>query len=194
MSDIEAPLVYVMGPSGAGKDSVLRRARTLLGAGPAVLFAHRYITRPADSGGENHVALTRPEFAVRRARGLFAFDWHAHGNDYGIGSEIHAWRRAGFAVVVSGSREHFQHLGPDAPFLRPVVITAPMDMLAARIADRGREDRAAMAERLERGTAFAVDHASLVTIVNDGPLDNAARAFARLIVDLVKPPSSDRRV
>ena len=54
------PLVYVMGPSGAGKDSVLDRARTMLSVEAPVAFAHRYITRPADIGGENHVALTAP--------------------------------------------------------------------------------------------------------------------------------------
>ena len=71
-----------------------------------IAFAHRYITRPADAGGENHVALSRAEFALRRAHGLFAFHWQAHGNDYGIGREIQAWRAAGLTVVVSGSREH----------------------------------------------------------------------------------------
>ena len=91
-SDMAGALVYVMGPSGAGKDSVLERARALLSADLPIAFAHRYITRPADVGGENHVALSRAEFALRRAHGLFAFHWHAHGNDYGIGQEIHAWR------------------------------------------------------------------------------------------------------
>ena len=74
------------------RTSVLERARALLSADLPIAFAHRYITRPADVGGENHVALSRAEFALRRAHGLFAFHWHAHGNDYGIGREIHAWR------------------------------------------------------------------------------------------------------
>src|ERR1700722_10988516 len=95
ITDGQSPLVYVMGPSGAGKDSVLNRARALLGADAPVVFAHRYITRPAEAGGENHVALSPEEFAVRRAHGLFAFHWQAHGNEYGIGREIHAWRKAG---------------------------------------------------------------------------------------------------
>ena len=69
---MEGSLVYVMGPSGAGKDSVLGRARSLLPPAAPVVFAHRYITRPAEAGGENHVALTRDEFATRRACGLFA--------------------------------------------------------------------------------------------------------------------------
>ena len=70
---VQGPLVYVMGPSGAGKDSVMGRARALLPADAPVVFAHRYITRPAETGGENHVALSAAEFALRRTHGLFAF-------------------------------------------------------------------------------------------------------------------------
>src|SRR5262249_30542502 len=103
----QGPLVYVMGPSGAGKDSVLNRARALLASDAPVVFADRYITRPAEAGGENHIALSAEEFDLRRTHGLFAFDWQAHGNRYGIGCEIHAWRQSGLTVVVSGSREHF---------------------------------------------------------------------------------------
>ena len=86
---MDGSLLYVMGPSGAGKDSVLGRARALLPSDAPVVFAHRYITRPADTGGENHVAVTRAEFAMRRDHGLFAYHWGAHGNDYGVGREIH---------------------------------------------------------------------------------------------------------
>jgi ribose 1,5-bisphosphokinase len=93
-----------MGPSGAGKDSVMNRGRALLPATAPVFFAHRYITRPADIGGENHIALTEAEFRLRRDHGLFAFDWEAHGNRYAIGSEIQTWRTAGLTVVVSGPR------------------------------------------------------------------------------------------
>src|SRR5882672_10466123 len=123
------PLVYVMGPSGAGKDSVMDRARALLPADASVVFAHRYITRPADTGGENHVALSQSEFALRRAHGLFAFHWQAHGNDYGIGWEIDAWRKAGLTVVVSGSREHFQKMDGIDKDTVPVLITAPAERL-----------------------------------------------------------------
>ena len=149
---MEGSLIYVMGPSGAGKDSVLGRARTLLPPEAPVVFAHRYITRPADSGGENHVALTRAEFAMRRAHGLFAYHWHAHGNDYGVGREIHDWRAAGLTVVVSGSREHFLRTGGLDSQAHPVLITAPAERLKQRLAgarprDRDRGGGAAAARR-----------------------------------------------
>jgi ribose 1,5-bisphosphokinase len=187
------PLVYVMGPSGAGKDSVLTRARALLPGAAPVFFAHRYITRPADVGGENHVALTEAEFLLRRDHGLFAFDWEAHGNRYAIGSEIQSWRNAGLTVVVSGSREHFLKVnGLDAD-THPVLITAPAERLAARLAARGREDSGAAAERLGRGEAYTVDDSRLVTILNDGALEDAAQAFVSLIARLPYSPAVRRR-
>ena len=186
-------LVYVMGPSGAGKDSVLDRARALLPADLPIAFAHRYITRPADTGGENHVALSPAEFALRRAHGLFAFHWHAHGNDYGIGHEIHAWRQAGLAVVVSGSREHFRTMDGIDEATVPVLITAPAERLKERLLRRGREDAGAAAERLRRGLADDLDVAGAVTIVNDGALDEAAAAFVRLLATLRHSPDVRRR-
>jgi ribose 1,5-bisphosphokinase len=187
------PLVYVMGPSGAGKDSVLERARSLLSVDTPIAFAHRYITRPADVGGENHVSLTRAEFALRRAHGLFAFHWHAHGNDYGIGREVEAWRAAGLTVVVSGSREHYEKVVGSDPGLHPVLITAAADKLRVRLAQRGREDAVAAASRLARGETYAVRDPRLVTIVNDDALDAAAEAFVRLLATLRYSPGARHR-
>ncbi len=184
MSDIPGKLVYVMGPSGAGKDSVLDRARALALPGMPVVFAHRYITRPAGAGGENHVALSPAEFDLRRRQGLFAFHWQAHGNAYAIGAEIHRWRELGLTVVVSGSREHFVQAGGIDAGTVPVLITAPADRLAARLAQRGREDTGAARARLQRAQAHEIDDPRRVTIVNDGALDDAAEKFVSLLARL----------
>lgn len=191
MSD--APLVYVMGPSGAGKDSVLNRARMLLSDNVPVVFAHRYITRAAEAGGENHVELSPAEFALRRTHGLFAFHWRAHGNEYGIGREIYAWRKAGLTVVVSGSREHFQQLGGLDDNTHPVLITAPAERLAQRLASRARENADAAAARLLRSEAYDVTDRRLETIVNDGTLDTAATRFVSLLATLQFAPDVRRR-
>ena len=186
-ASVRPPLVYVMGPSGAGKDAVLGFAREHLDPVRKIAFAHRYITRPADTGGENHVALTQDEFAMRRAAGLFAFDWQAHGLSYGIGIEIEAWRKAGFVVVVSGSRAHVRTLDAAALGLVPVLITVPAEVLRRRLRARGRDDAASVAERLDRAAAEAADTTGMTVIDNSGPLEVAGSQLVELLHRLAPP-------
>ncbi len=175
-------LVYVMGPAGAGKDSVLRYARRRLGGRRPVVFAHRYITRPLGNDIENYIALSPREFALRKRRGLFAFDWNAYGFRYGIGIEIEAWLAAGLTVVIDGSRAHFARRAGRLPDIVPVLITAEVPALRRRLIRRGRESRAAIERRLRRARKFAPHHPHLVTIDNSGPLVRAGEAFCRLLL------------
>lgn len=167
-------LIYVMGPSGAGKDAVLRQARSLLTSSDRIAFAHRYVTRLPHPAHENFISLTATEFDARRRAGFFALSWNAYGLGYGIGIEIDTWRRAGFLVVVSGSREHFANYQPRPPWLVPVLVTAPQAVLAQRLAKRGREDPTAQAERLRRSTRFDPADPSVLRIDNTGTIEQAA--------------------
>jgi ribose 1,5-bisphosphokinase len=176
-----ARLVYVMGPSGAGKDSVLQFARRVLDGRYPVIFAHRYITRAAGEDIENFIALSHREFAMRRQRRLFAFHWKAYGFDYGIGIEIRRWLAAGMSVVVDGSRAHFRANHAALRGALPVLITASEAELRRRLIARCRDDAAAVERRLARARRYRPRHPALVTIENSGPLAEAGEAFARLL-------------
>lgn len=97
-------LIWLVGPSGSGKDSLLAALRQR--EHPQLLVAHRYITRPFNAGSENHIALSEHEFFTRAEQHLFALSWHANNTYYGIGVEIDLWLHAGFDVVANGSRAH----------------------------------------------------------------------------------------
>lgn len=97
-------LIWLMGASGSGKDSLLTELRQR--EQTQLLVAHRYITRAASAGSENHIALSEQEFFSRAGQNLLALSWHANGLYYGIGVEIDLWLHAGFDVVVNGSRAH----------------------------------------------------------------------------------------
>ncbi|MDH4571489.1 ribose 1,5-bisphosphokinase [Salinicola acroporae] len=141
-------LIYVMGASGVGKDSLLRELRQRR---PDVLVAHRYITR-ASGGGENCVELSAAEFAWRRAQRLFCLAWHAHGLDYGVGIEIESWLAAGHTVVLNGSRRALvlarSRFGAA---LVPLLVVADAEVLRRRLLARGRETPAEIEARLARG-------------------------------------------
>jgi ribose 1,5-bisphosphokinase len=164
-------LIYVMGPSGAGKDSLLGFARERVGA--QVMFAHRYITR-AVADGENHIALSHDEFASRLSYGLFALHWESLGLRYGIGIELDAWLARGMPVVVNGSRQHAESALARYPEACFVHIDAAPSVLAARLARRGREDARQIEARLARRPAFALpSRARVVRIDNSGLLSEA---------------------
>jgi len=94
---------FVVGPSGAGKDTLIDGVRTAL-AGEGYVFARRVITRPADSIGEDHEAETPAGFARRLAAGEFLLAWQAHGLDYGLPATLLGALAAGSHVVANGSR------------------------------------------------------------------------------------------
>lgn len=179
-------LVYVVGPSGAGKDSVIAWARDHLALQRDIVFARRVITRPAIPGGEQHQSVSQAVFARLQARDAFAFQWSAHECRYAIRKETLGLRQFGMTVVINGSREHLPVARRKYPELEVVHITAPREALARRLEGRGREDREAMGERLARAEAFTPDHVDL-EIVNDGPL---AMAGLALLEWLVRPGDS----
>jgi ribose 1,5-bisphosphokinase len=74
-----------------------------------------------------------------------------------------------------------------------VLITAPAERLAQRLASRGREDSEAATERLQRSEAYDVTDQRLETIVNDGALDTAVAAFVSLLATLQFSPDVRRR-
>lgn len=178
---MQARLIYVVGPSGSGKDSLLRYARERLADDPGVVFAHRYITRAADAGGENHVALTPAEFASRLRNRLFALSWESHGHSYGIGIEINQWLAKGTTVVVNGSREYLAEASRRFPELLPVCIDVPAEVLRERLMARGREDASSIEQRLARHQAMQGTSPTGHVITNDGPLERAGDALVALL-------------
>ncbi len=177
-----ARLYYVMGASGAGKDSLLQYARDNIKGTRPILFAHRYITRPVDAGGENHIALNQEEFSLRKNLGCFAMTWESHGFNYGIGIEIDDWLARGVDVVVSGARGHFQEAVARYDEICPVLVAVSSEILKARLKARGREKSTKIEERLARGEAFrSLRHPQLVRIQNDGVLDEAGAVLISLL-------------
>lgn len=186
-------LFYVIGASGAGKDSLIRHARAHFAATPApsVFFAHRYITRPSDAGGEQHIAVSDTEFARLRDAGCFAMHWSGNGLNYGIGLEIEVWLARGLNVVVNGSRAYLDEAARRFPSMCPVLVEVSEDTLAARLLARGRETPGEIHARIERARALPrPEHPALQIIRNDGALATAGEVLLSL---LQKPTQTTMR-
>ncbi|GAB4289940.1 MAG: phosphonate metabolism protein/1,5-bisphosphokinase (PRPP-forming) PhnN [Methylophaga sp.] len=177
-----AELFYVIGASGVGKDSLLNYAREHLSMDDKVVFAHRYITRAADAGNENHVALSEPEFQRRLQQGCFAMNWDSHGYRYGIGVEIEQWLALGLNVVINGSRAYLQQASRDYPELIPVLVRVGQTLLRERLQQRGRESAEEIERRLQRAQALdKLQHPRMLVINNEGDLGDAGKALVQLI-------------
>ena len=95
--------VLIVGPSGAGKDTLIRLARDELAADPRYAFPRRLVTRPP-SADEDNIPLTEEAFAEGEATGQFALNWRAHGLGYALSEEAGVLAREGCVVVSNVSR------------------------------------------------------------------------------------------
>jgi ribose 1,5-bisphosphokinase len=180
----EGVLCYIIGPSGSGKDSLMRYARDRINGAAGVIFAHRYITRPAEPQGENHVVLSEGEFQARAAAGLFAMHWRSHGLRYGIGCELGQWLGAGFKVVVNGSRSYLPEARQRYPRLFAVLIDADPAVIASRLRARGRETGDEVALRLDRNAKFPDLGGGITVIRNDNEVSEGGERLVQLLSGL----------
>ena len=175
-------LLYVIGASGSGKDSLMTYSRNSLAQDSSIVFAHRYITRPHDAGGENHIALSEAEFDSRLEKKLFPLHWCSHGLRYGIGSELNHWLAKGLTVVMNGSREYLNEASKNYPELIPILVEVSSEILRARLSSRGRESAADIESRLQRAHEFSrLSHAKLLRFSNNAALSETGPVFVELI-------------
>ena len=180
----------VVGPSGAGKDTLLDGFRTGLGeaAASSFEFARREITRPEDAGGEAHEAVSVETFEERRRLGTYLLAWDAHGLSYAIPRRYERFLAQGTHVVANVSRAVI----PAArDLLQPcgvILVTASEATLAQRLRARGREEERDLAARLARARAFAVSGPDVVSVYNDGTLGEGVVAFRRAVARLTGVP------
>ena len=170
-------LVVVVGPSGAGKDTLIAAARTRLAGDASFVFPLRLVTRAA-TAAEDHLTISDDDFARGVSGGDFAFWWEAHGLKYALPAALDDDLRAGRTVVCNVSRGVVSALRLRYARLVVVLVTAPAEVLAGRLAGRGRASDGDLAQRLGRAAplpvALAPDHA----IENVGDI---AESAARLL-------------
>jgi ribose 1,5-bisphosphokinase len=169
-------LVLVVGPSGAGKDTLIALARAGCADDPTVVFPRRIVTR-ASSAAEDHEIVSEEAFDAAGRQGAFAFWWSAHGLKYALPAAIDADIRAGRTVLCNVSRAMVQHLRQRYAHVTVVLVTAPREVLSARLAARSRSTDGAAAGRLDHAAPAAHDLHPDVVIEN---IDTAERGAEQL--------------
>lgn len=164
----------IVGPSGAGKDSVMAAASARR---PDLHLVRRVITRPEAAGGEDFEGVSDDVFAAREAAGEFALSWAAHGLRYALPHREVAERHRGKVVLFNGSRATLQEAARVFPGLRVISFGACDAVLAARLRARGRESDADIEARLERAKLPLPDGLDVTRIDNSGALEHAVEAL-----------------
>jgi len=169
-------MIYLIGPSGSGKDSLLDAARAPL-AERGCRIVRRVITRSAEAVGEAALGVSLEEFLAIEAQGGFALSWRANGLAYGIPRDIDDWLAAGHDVLVNGSRGHLPATRLRYPNLLVLLLTVDQTVLRQRLLARGRESVDEIDARLARNAHFSehllAEHdPALCVIDNSGPLEH----------------------
>lgn len=163
-------LIGVVGPSGAGKDTLMR---ALANASPDFELVRRTITRAPDLGGEDFDAVTEEDFEARRRAGHFCIHWRAHGLRYGIPDQIRLRVGKGEQLLVNLSRDVLVDVATVFPCFAVLNVIASDQTLAARLSSRGRETDEDIARRLARAGRALPDGLTIYTVSNDGAIEDA---------------------
>jgi ribose 1,5-bisphosphokinase len=172
-------LVLLVGPSGAGKDTLLGLAKAACADDRNIVFPRRVITREASASEENE-EVSIGTFQEALVRGEYAMHWEAHGHCYALPRAIDNDIRAGRTIVANVSRTVIGAMRRAYADVVVVSVTAPPNVLAERIAMRSRGSDGRIENRLRR----TVEDASAVpdvTIVNIGSAEYHARQLVRII-------------
>jgi ribose 1,5-bisphosphokinase len=182
MSPLPGKLVLVVGPSGAGKDSLLRHAAERLANDRRIVFPRRVVTRPSADNVEAHDSLSMEDFRRAERMGDFALSWEAHGLLYGIPAAIRDDLGKGRVVAVNVSRAIIAEAAIRFPNVAVLHVTAPVTIIAERLAQRGRETQDEIAKRIAREPPHFETRFKTVTIVNGKALEHAAATFTAVLL------------
>ncbi len=177
-------LVLVVGPSGVGKDSVLRYAMAHFAGDARFVFPKRCVTRAVDVAAEDHDSLDGQAFDELAGHGAFALMWEAHGHKYGVRSDINTELELGRTVAVNVSRTIIAGVADRYQNAVVIEITADPSVREARLAARGREAADDIRQRTRREVATPVHSLPLHVVRNDGKISDAGDKFCKLLASL----------
>lgn len=176
-----AGLVLVVGPSGAGKDTLIAAARETFRDDPMVVFPRRLVTRAAMAEAEDHDSISFDDFHTTRAAGGFALSWEAHGFGYALPGTLAGDIAAGRTVVANVSARVIGGALVRYPGTRVILVAAERGVRAARLARRGRESATEIEARLARERPPLPEGTSAAIVDNSSDLGAAVAAFCAAI-------------
>ncbi|MBY0383329.1 MAG: phosphonate metabolism protein/1,5-bisphosphokinase (PRPP-forming) PhnN [Xanthobacteraceae bacterium] len=169
-------LILVVGPSGAGKDTLIGFVKAACRTDSTIVFPRRIVTREASSFEDND-CISTTDFDNAVSNGRFSLHWQAHGLQYALPGSMLSDICTGRTVVANVSRTVVARLRDLYQSVTVVLVTAPPDVRAARLVGRARTSDGNITDRLER----AVDVHPDAIIHNVGPIDQNGRDLMQIV-------------
>lgn len=183
-------VILIVGPSGSGKDTLLRHARETLASQHGFNFSKRYITRPPDSNEDNYY-VDHLAFEQLRRGGFFLSTWQAHNNLYGIPYHIFTTNEASSAIVCSISRTAIGDFEKVYTNSITINVTVNDEKLRERLTKRGREDELSISRRIQRAK-LPIQSKKLITFDNSAALEESKKVFTSLLHKLSQTDQADQ--
>lgn len=174
--------ILIVGASGAGKDSLLKAAKayfTQCGDKKSkVHFIPRYIDRIPDQNEANFYIDTQ-SFEI--LQDFFISKWRANSHNYGIAK--HCLHKDGINII-SISRSAIKDFEAYCKNVSVIEVFVPLHILQTRLEQRGRENKAQIAKRLENANKKTYAK-NLYRFENAKSLEESGREFVALIENII---------
>lgn len=182
-------LIVIVGPSGAGKDTLLNEIRMDPSLAASLHFVKRAITRNFVQDAEKFWPMSTEEFIKAKERNVFCVTWEAHGLHYGVHQTAFDLVETGHIVVLNGARRALSDLQNTFKNMVVINITADPDVLAMRLVERGREDAAKISDRLKQQNLAVGPDFDVINIDNSGSLATALVNLKTTLKNLIDAQS-----
>lgn len=172
-------LVFVVGRSGSGKDTVMRKTADVLSKEHIpVNILQRHITRPPDKT-EHSLYIFESEFLQKKANNEFALFWFVYNNWYGCSRNLlEEPLKRGEIMLVNLSRTILHKARESYPQSKIILIKVQDRVAEERIKTRGRENSNHLDKRVTRMHEEIDMPLPDKIIHNDGDLDNAVHELS----------------
>jgi guanylate kinase len=184
--DLQTKNIFIIsGPSGAGEDSVIEGLKKILPVERVITTTTR-APRSGESQGNPYYFIPREEFENKITTGEF-IEYAKEYNDQFYGVTRSELIRIGNSQKIGIWKIEYQGVitaKKNFPNIVAILLTAPLDIMEARIRRRGNLSEADIAERMAYSKEWLTHYTDIYdyTVENEeGKLDQTIAAFKSII-------------
>lgn len=182
MSNIDKSIVVISGPSGCGKDTVVKKILSMDERFILSVSATTRQRRPIETDGVDYIFLSKEEFETKLADNEFLEYTNYCDNYYGtLKQQIEDKVNAGKVVVLVIEVEGAQNVKKEYPDCLTIFLAPPsLEELERRLKNRGTEDENKIKQRLFKAKEELGFQSSYDYIVENNNIEECAQSIINI--------------